>query len=141
MNSQSPSAFTKTVQLTNAWLDSIGQRLNWDERERSYIALRSTLHALRDRLSVNEAAHLGAQLPMLVRGFYYDGWHPAGTPIKERTKEQFLDHVRRELRRHSDFDVELVVRAVFAVVDEHVTGGEILDIKKMLPREIRELWP
>jgi uncharacterized protein (DUF2267 family) len=141
MISRSPSAFTKTVQLTNAWLDSIGRRVNWDDRERSYIALRSTLRALRDRLSVNEAVHLGAQLPMLVRGFYYDGWHPAGTPIKERTKDQFLDHVRRELRGHSDFDVELVVRAVFAVVDEHVTGGEILDIKKTLPREIRELWP
>jgi hypothetical protein len=28
--------------------------------------------------------HLGAQLPLLVRGIYYEGWHMAGKPTRER---------------------------------------------------------
>jgi uncharacterized protein (DUF2267 family) len=32
------------------------------------------LHALRDRLPPEIAVHLSAQLPMLVRGIYYEGW-------------------------------------------------------------------
>ncbi|HEY5940705.1 MAG TPA: non-homologous end-joining DNA ligase [Gemmatimonadales bacterium] len=33
---------------------------------------------LRDRLTVEETAHPGAQLPMLIRGSYYAGWEPSG---------------------------------------------------------------
>ena len=82
--------FDKTIQVTNLWLKALMDRMGEDDRHHAYTALRSTLQALRDRLPVNEAAHLGAQLPMLVRGFYYEGWHPAGTPVKERGKDEFV---------------------------------------------------
>jgi len=39
--------------------------------------LGAVLHALRDRLQIGLAVHLGAQLPLLVRGLYYDQWHRA----------------------------------------------------------------
>jgi uncharacterized protein (DUF2267 family) len=42
------------------------------------------------------------------------------------------------LRGYSDFDVELILHAVFTIMDEHVMFGKILDIKKTLPTEIRE---
>lgn len=83
-------AFDRTIHKTNAWLQDVMRRLDTDNRHEAYLALRATLHALRDRLPVEEAAHLGAQLPMLVRGFYYESWGPAGKPVKERRKEQFL---------------------------------------------------
>ena len=35
------------------------------------------LHAVRDRLQVNDAVSLGAQLPELLRGAYYEQWRPA----------------------------------------------------------------
>lgn len=54
-------------------------------RYHAYNALRAVLHALRDRLPPDVAVHLGAQLPMLVRGIYYEGWYMAGKPTKERT--------------------------------------------------------
>ena len=43
--------------------------------------------------TVNEVAALGVQLPMLVRGFYYEGWKPADKPLRERKKETFLTHI------------------------------------------------
>ena len=98
------------------------------------------LHALRDRLPVDQAAALAAQLPMLVRGFYYEGWHPHGKPVKERHKEEFLAHIAAAFRDDPDVDPEQVARAVFQVLSKHVTSGEIDGVKRSLPTEIRALW-
>lgn len=141
MTHASLPVFDKTLQLTDTWLKDLMERMDWQDRHRAYAALRSSLHALRDRLSVNEAAHLGAQLPMLVRGFYYEGWHPAGTPKSERTKEEFLSHIREAFRRDPDFDAEATVRAVFSLLAQRISEGEIEDITRVLPEEIRGLWP
>jgi uncharacterized protein (DUF2267 family) len=133
-------AFERTLQLTNRWLKDLMTRLGTEDRNLAYLALRTTLHALRDRLTVDEAVDLGAQLPMLVRGFYYEGWRPAGTPVKGHSKEAFLEHIRAE--SHAlDFDPEPAARAVFGLLAERITAGEIEDVKGMLPQPIRELWP
>lgn len=133
--------FDSTIHLTNAWLKSVMEKMGWDDRHRAYLALRATLHALRDRLSVEEAVHLGAQLPMLIRGFYFEGWHPAGTPVKERHKEEFLAHIKDAFRKDPDVDAEKVARAVFALLAERVSKGEIKDVTRLLPKEVRALWP
>lgn len=72
------SALDTTIQKTNIWLKEVMDELESDDRHRAYLALRSVLHSLRDRLTVEEATDLGAQLPILVRGFYYDAWNPSG---------------------------------------------------------------
>jgi uncharacterized protein (DUF2267 family) len=135
------AAFDSTVHTTNTWIKEVTEALGWEDRHRGYYALRAVLHALRDRLAVDEAAKLGAQLPMLVRGFYYEGWHPADKPLKDRKKEEFLAHVAPAYGDDPTVDPEAVVRAVFAVVARHVTAGEIEGIKKVLPPELRALWP
>jgi uncharacterized protein (DUF2267 family) len=140
MSATGLSVFDSTIEKTNVWLNDILNRLGWQERHRAYHALRAVLHALRDRLTVTEAADLAAQLPLLIRGLYYEGWHPSGKPIKERKKEEFLDHIRAAFRGDIDVDPEEVTRAVFRVLAKHVTAGEIEDIKQMLPAEVRELW-
>jgi len=132
--------FDNAVQKTNIWLRDLLERLGWQERHRAYFALRVVLHTLRDHLTVNEAVALGAQLPMLVRGFYFEGWHPADKPLKERKKEAFLSHIADAFRDPS-VDPAQVVRAVFQVLTEHLTGGEIEGVKHCLPKEIRALWP
>jgi uncharacterized protein (DUF2267 family) len=96
---------------------------------------------LRDRLTVEEAAHLGAQLPMLVRGFYYEGWSPAGKPVKERHKEEFCAHVKEYFQKEEKIDAEKIVRGVFKMLSRRITEGEIEDIKHIMPPELRELWP
>jgi uncharacterized protein (DUF2267 family) len=133
-------AFDHSLQLTNLWLKDLMARLGTSDRHLAYLALRTTLHALRDRLTVDEAAHLGAQLPMQIRGFYYEGWHPAGKPLKEHAKEAFLAHVAAEAHA-LDFDPEPAVRAVFGLLAARITAGEIEDVKSILPGPVRELWP
>jgi uncharacterized protein (DUF2267 family) len=134
------TAFDSTIQTTNIWLHDILERLGWRDRHRAYHALRAVLHALRDRLPVDQVAALGAQLPMLIRGFYYEGWHPAGTPTKERRREDFLAHIATTFQDDPAINTEEVARAVFQVIAKHVTPGEIRHVKIALPGEIRSLW-
>ena len=141
MSATGLEVFDRTVQKTNNWLHELMEVLGWPAKHRAYSALRGTLHALRDRLTVEEVAHLGAQLPMLVRGFYYEGWDPTGEPLKERHKEQFLARIAQEMRSDESTDPERVARAVFAVLATRVSEGEIQDVKHVLPGDIRHLWP
>jgi uncharacterized protein (DUF2267 family) len=128
------------VATTNKWLNDVSDRLAWRDPQRGYRALRAVLHAVRDRLGVNESSHLAAQLPMLIRGLYYEGYHPAGKPLDERSKSDFLTHIKREFPDES-FDTEKVTRAVLEVVASHITSGELEKIKMVVPEEIRSLWP
>ena len=132
--------FDTTVHKTNAWLKRLMALLEWDERRRAYLALRSTLHALRDRLTIEEAAQLAAQLPMLIRGFYYEGWDPTAKPLKVRSREQFLARIQDAFREDEPADPERVASAVFRLLEERVTDGEIEDVRYVLPSDIRELW-
>ena len=108
--------FDTTVQETNLWLKGIMEGLHTDDRHLAYLALRATLHALRDRLGPENAVHLAAQLPMLVRGLYYEGWRLAAAQTKERTRADFFEHIRGELPRGSAIDPNLAARAVFGVM-------------------------
>ena len=133
--------FDTTVHKTNSWLKALMQELHREDRRKAYLALRATLHALRDRLTVEEVAQLGAQLPMLIRGFYYEGWDPTGKPLRIRDKEEFLGLVAEEFRTDDTLNPELIARAVFKVLANRITAGEIEDVKHVMPAAIRELWP
>jgi uncharacterized protein (DUF2267 family) len=143
MSATGLEVFDRTLHKTHTWLKEIMEALGTEDRHRAYMALRAVLHALRDRLTVEEVAQLGAQLPMLIRGLYYEGWDPTGKPLKERHKEEFLAHVARELKTPSGpaVDPEAAARAVFGVLAKKVSEGELQDILGLLPRELKELWP
>jgi uncharacterized protein (DUF2267 family) len=131
-------AFDATVHKTNAWLKELMQELNMGDRQKAYLAMRAVLHALRDRITVEQVAQFGAQLPMLVRGFYYEGWDPTGKPLKVRHQEEFFAQIGREVSK--DSRVRLA-NAVFALLARRVSEGEIQDVKHVLPAELRSLWP
>lgn len=135
------NALDRTIHKTNEWLDAVSEELHAEDRQESYRTLRAVLHALRDRLISDEAVHLGAQLPMMVRGVYYEGWRPSATPTDD-DREAFLERVQRELEdRPGVPDPERKVRAVFAVLADRIDGGEIDDVVHSLPETIRSLWP
>ncbi len=133
--------FDTTVHKTNAWLNELRQELSWDDRHAVYLALRAILHALRDRITVEEVAQLGAQLPMLVRGFYYEGWDPTGKPVRVRRKETFLLGIAQQFPSADLIDPEKTARSVFRVLARRVSEGEIEDVKHVMPAGIRDLWP
>lgn len=143
MSTHSVETFDSTLQKTHMWINDVMAELGWeDEQHRAYLGLRTVLQALRDRLTIEEAAQFAAQLPMLVRGFYYEGYNPTGKPVKERHKEEFLAHVTDAFRRDEagKVDPESMTRAVFRVIAKHVTSGEVEDVKLGLPAEIRAVW-
>lgn len=130
-------AFTATLDKTNRILKEIEAAYGWplDRRNQSYAALRSVLHALRDRLPISEAAQLGAQLPMLVRGLYYEGWEPGRVPVR-MDRDEFLDRVRQDFGYDVDGGIEDVVRTVVSTLRDYVTEGEWDDIRSSLPGEL-----
>ena len=133
------SVFDTTVQETNLWLKSVMEGLHTDDRHLAYLALRGVLHALRDRLGPEHAVQLAAQLPMLVRGLYYEGWRLAGA-TRERTRADFFEHVRSELPGSSAIDINLAARAVFATMWQKLDMGEVGKVIDLLPPELKELW-
>jgi len=136
--------FDETLHLTNTWLKELMAKMNWSDRHRAYLALRIVLQGIRDHLPVDHAAKLGSQLPMLVRGFYYEGWHPAHKPIKDRSQAYFLDAVTAGFRASptdEPIDPAAVVRAVFGLLEQHISAGVVENLKRALPRSLRRLWP
>jgi uncharacterized protein (DUF2267 family) len=141
MSTTGLDTFDATVQESNLWLKAMMAALGRDDRHVAYVALRAALHALRDRIGPENAAHLGAQFPMLLRGVYYEGWHMAGTPTRERHQQDFLTHVRECMPRNLNVDPEAAARATFEVMWQRLDPGEVAKIIRILPGEIRDLWP
>ncbi|MDG4766278.1 DUF2267 domain-containing protein [Solwaraspora sp. WMMD406] len=134
------STVDATVDKTNRMLGEIDQLLGWpaQRRHQSYAALTAVLHALRDRLPVTEAVQLGAQLPLLVRGLYYEGWEPASVPVK-LDRDAFVARVRRDVRFDVDGGAVRVIEAVTQVLRRHVSAGEWDDVHSNLPADLRGL--
>lgn len=128
-----------TIQKTYVWIRDVMEDAGWDDRHKAYLALRAVLHTLRDRLTVDEGANLSAQLPMLVRGLFYEGWRPSEVPKRIRTKDEFLANVEANFPRTGDtVEPETMTRAVLRVLAANVTRGEIEDVAGMLPQGVRE---
>jgi uncharacterized protein (DUF2267 family) len=136
------AAFTTTVDKTNHVLKEIEAAYGWpkERRKQSYAALRAVLHALRDRLTVEEAAQLAAQLPMLIRGIYYEGWNPAKVPVK-MSREEYLARIHSGFPYEVTGGAEQLSRTVLAALREHVTEGEWEDIRSSMPKEFAGVLP
>ena len=140
MNLHPPEVFETTLQKTNIWLKEISDLLHWDDHQKAYHGLRAVLHALRDRLPVPEAAHFGAQLPMLVRGFYYDEWKPASTPVKVKTAQEFYDVVRKNFAADQNVNPMRLTQAVMKVLRKNLSPGELEKLRDISPPHLREIW-
>lgn len=131
----------KAVQDTNIWLDELMEKLDWTDKQRAYRLLRSVLHVLRDRLQLDEAAHLAAQLPTFLRGIFFEGWKPSRPPTGHKTEVAFVAAIEAEFLQDPNDDPVATARAALEVIADHVSEGEVEDIKSTLPNEIRSLWP
>jgi uncharacterized protein (DUF2267 family) len=135
--------FDSTIQRTNTWLKELMFELNSTDHRKTYLVFRSVLHALRDHLSAGDAIYFGEQLPMLIRGLYYEHWDPQGKPLPLRSRNDFFSVVAQNMARDGDntSNVENSARAVFRLLDRKATDGEIEDVQPVIPPILLELWP
>ncbi len=131
--------FDSTVQQTNLWLKDLMTRVPGADRHFAYKLLRATLHVFRDRIGPENAVHFGAQLPILIRGFYYEGWQLKKAPPKTRHIEDFLAAIEEEAGRSLGSGLETKVKAVFAVIADKIDAHEIEKLRKVLPAELQTL--
>ncbi|MCF8104222.1 MAG: DUF2267 domain-containing protein [Desulfohalobiaceae bacterium] len=132
-----------SLSKTKQWIHELKDDLHLDNDDQGYVALRSVLHAVRDRLTVNEAAELGAQLPTIIRGVYYEMYHPEGKPLKIRSQQEFLDEVAKELNVRNDpklRDPQRITLGVLRVLTTRISEGEIEDVRNSMPKSIQALW-
>ena len=144
MTSTGLQAIDHTIHETNEWLKDLMYEMAWEDRQLAYKGLRAVLHALRNRLTPEEAAHTGAQLPLLIRGIFYEGWNPARAPEKIRDQKGFFTRVRENLDGETTAgrtDPETLCRAVFKLIRHRISTGQVKDIEAGLPPELADLWP
>ncbi|MBC57539.1 MAG: hypothetical protein CL814_11475 [Confluentimicrobium sp.] len=131
----------ESVQAANSWINDLDDLTGWDHKQRSYRLLRAVIHVIRDHLNVDEAAQFGAQLPVLVRGIYYEGWNPSKTPVTERSRDGFIDRVQAAFRTDPMGDAPEAIAAVMTLLDARISAGEMEDVRGTFTRQIRTLFP
>lgn len=135
-----PATIAHAVQQTQEWLKALCDSGGYASEAEALAVLRAVLHQLRDRLTPQEAVDLGAQLPIVVRGIYYEGWRPSKTPERVRSQDEFLEGVSAKLAPHP-IGAEPATRDVFALLANTIDSGEIGDVIGQLPGGVKQLWP
>lgn len=130
-------AIERAAEKAHVWVNELAEELGTEDEQAAYRVLRAFLHALRDRLTVDEAAQLAAQLPELVRGIYYQGWDPGRTPVAGRRLGEFLDRIADEAMLTGETEASLAAEAASRVLHRHVSRGEIEDVLAVLPADLR----
>ena len=135
------AVFDTTLNETHQWLKAVEAELYPCDRHQAYMAMRAVIHTLRDRLAPGGAMRLAAQMPMLLRGVFVEGWRPDDTPVRTHTAEGFVHTVAQALPADFDFDPEIVTRAVLKTLFVRMDGGAMAKVKDEVPADIRRLWP
>jgi uncharacterized protein (DUF2267 family) len=140
MSANGLEVFDRTLQITHIWLDEIIEDLGTD-RQTAWRVLGAVLRVLRDRLPPGLSAHLSAELPLLVRGAYFEQWRPGEETLKLRTLADFLERVSAGLAHGKPIGSLDATRAVFAVLNRHLDRGQSEKVGHALPADVREFWP
>ena len=139
MSANGLEVFDKTLETTHVWLKEIMADVGPD-RQVAWKVLSVVLRKLRDRLPLGLAAHLGAQLPILIRGIYYDQFEPSRLPMECDTPAEFEAEIAEWLSDTRPVDPELAIRSVFRVLSHHCSPGQIGKVREALPRGLRQVW-
>lgn len=139
MSASGLEVFDRTLETTHIWLNEICDDLGPDKQV-AWKVLSTVLQKLRDRLPINLAANLAAQLPLLVRGVYYDQFEPGQMPSNQRSREDFIADVAESLSDTRPVNPEQAVRSVFRLLSRNISEGQIGKVRDALPKSLRQLW-
>lgn len=134
--------FDSYLEVANRWLKELSEQLalSPEHGARALHALRAGLHAIRDRLPDAEVIDLGAQLPTVIRGVYYEGWTHHHQPKQIRDRAAMIARVQAELPPDHQLDPVGVLRAVIHLVVQHVSEGQVEHVIATLPKSLAALW-
>lgn len=135
MRRHTPDTFDTAVQKGNIWLKDIEKAGSLRSRFQAYAALRSVLHALRDCLPTAEAVKFSAQMPLMVKGVFFDGWKVSPKPLR-LSREEFYDYVRGGLKDQTGVDPAVALKAVLSALHRHISPSVLETLQPVLPREV-----
>ena len=133
------SILSAGLNTAEIWLKELRRDLEMSDQD-AYRALRATLHQLRDNLPVEEATDLAAPLPLIFKGVYYDGYNPAGKPLRHDDLV-FISRVHSQFDNDPQIDPRELVRKVFAFLAAKLPQGQVKHVKDNLPQGLVSLWP
>jgi len=134
--------FDKAVNTTHLWLAELVREQQGD-RQLAWHELSSVLRALRDHLPVDISTHLGEQLPLIIRGTYYEHYEPSKQPDRTRSLVAFTERVENELANNPKVDVDGVdtTRSVLGLLSQRLDPGLTTKLRDSLAEDLRDLWP
>lgn len=141
MNNAGLDSLDRSVQLAHEWIDELDDALGWNNRPRAFRLLRAVLEVLRDCLPLAEVAHFSAQLPVVVRGAFFEHWKPEGAKPRHWDLDRFFMAVDSFFPHDPLDETAAAVTTVFGLIANHVSIGEIDHVRNCLPKDIRDLWP
>lgn len=141
MNTGQIHVFERTTHEAHEWINDLTGRLGWSSERDVLRLLRVVLRKLRDHLQVNEMAQMSAQLPIMLRGMFFEEWQPKLTPVRERHVDDFIAAVADQVGDVQDYRGIADVTAVFELLNARISRGEIEDVRANLPGELRAMWP
>jgi len=130
----------ESVQQANIWINEVDYRAALVSKQRAYRLLRAVLQVLRDQLTPDEAAQLSAQLPIFIRGLYYEGYDPSRTPAAIRSKAEFSTRVAAIFGPEPPEALNDAIGAVLDTLDAHISEGEMAQLRGVLTRDVRALF-
>lgn len=113
------------------FMGQVQQRARLPDQNRTGAAIRATLQTLAERLTEGAASNLAAQLPSEVGRHLQEGGDGGGERFD---LDEFFTRVSK--REQSDRPATVQhVRAVFAVLNEAVSAGEMEKVRQQLPED------
>ncbi len=110
-----------------------------DEQQAREIFIASLL-ALRDRLSTDQAVHLGNFLPKLLREKYFDDWNKEARQSVSINKSEFLAEVSFYLDRHNDWSLDDLVPEALHELLNFMNEDEVSRVKHAIPESMQDIF-
>jgi uncharacterized protein (DUF2267 family) len=137
--------FQKFAMEGNVFLKKLSDDLNLNtDTFKAGRLLRAALHTLRDCITHEESIQLISQLPMMLKAVYVDNWSTK-RKVKIHSVSEFIEgfkkHYDRENVMYIPYDAEIFnsTRIILKRLRDHISEGEMEDIKAILPGELKIL--
>ena len=127
--------FAPAHETAQEWLSTIAHHLGTEDRHYAYRVLRAWLHIVRDRLTVDTAAHFAAQLPEFLRGVFYNGWTPSRVPV--RYDADWFTSLFAHTANISRADVPAAAGAVSSGLKVLCSPGQLNHVFTLMPASLR----